>query len=238
MPVEQMTPRPSHAATPEPALRLVGGTATEPGGSPVAGSTNEPLRVLQVRPWDDPRWRRAGHDARSAYAERFWVGALGPSAMWLLRLLAREFDELAPNEDLQLDLSAAAKRLGLQYRGGRHSSLMRTIDRCIMFDLAHFENDALLVVRRLLPPVPRTLQARMPAELQEEVGRWSRIDGPADFSVGETRLLATCMLTLGHGLHEAAERLVTLGLTPRDANEATAWAWAERSMRQRKRRRA
>ena len=205
-------------------LQLVGGTATAQG---------EPLRVLLARPWDDPSLRRRGHDPRSAYVERFWVAILGPSAVWLLRLLAREFDELAPGEDLQLDLDSTARRLGLQHRGGRTSSFMRTIDRCAMFNLACLSDDAVLIVRRRLPPVPRRLYDRMPQELRDEVGRWSRTDAGADFSVGESRLLASCMLMLGHGLHESAERLVTLGLAPNAANEATAWAWAQRHTRRR-----
>ncbi len=206
------------------ALQLVGGTATAQG---------EPLRVLLARPWDDPSLRRRGHDPRSAYVERFWVAILGPSAVWFLRLLAREFDELAPGEDLQLDLDSTARRLGLQHRGGRTSSFMRTIDRCAMFNLACLSDDAVLIVRRRLPPVPRRLYDRMPQELRDEVGRWSRTDAGADFSVGESRLLASCMLMLGHGLHESAERLVTLGLAPNAANEATAWAWAQRHTRRR-----
>lgn len=237
MPAQQTTSMSRRAPSAAASLRLVGGTASEPLEAPDAGSSSGQPDVLWVRPWDDHRWHRAGHDPRSAYAERFWIPILGPSAMWLLRLLAREFDELAPKEDLHLDLAAAAKRLGLQHRGGRHSSLMRTIDRCLMFGHARFDGDSLLVVRRLLPPVPSNLHGRLPSGLRDEAGRWSRIDGNAEFSVGEVRLLATCMLMLGHGLHESAERLVTLGLAPRAANEATAWAWAERCTQQRTRRR-
>lgn len=225
---------PSAPATAAPAaLQLVGGTAAAPGGTAHDETETEPLRVLQVRPWEEPGMRRKGHDPRSAYVERFWVAVLGPSAVWLLRLLAREFDELAPGEDLQLDLESTAKRLGLQHRGGRQSTFMRTIDRCRMFDLAQFENDAVLLVRRHIPPVPRSLHVRMPHELRSEVGHWSRNEAHASFSLGETRLLASCMLMLGHGLHESAERLVMLGLSPRAANEATAWAWAEHCVRPR-----
>ena len=249
MPAEQRPTVPVRSAAPDGAtpatLQLVGGTATGPvstatgpvstatgpGGTAHNGTAAEPLRILQVQPWDDPNLHRDGHDPRSAYVERFWIAVLGPSAVWLLRLLAREFDELAPGEILRLDLESTAQRLGLQHRGGRQSTFMRTIDRCRMFDLAHFENDAVLIVRRQMPPVPRRLHVRMPRELREEIGRWTRTVGHTDFSVGETRLLATCMLMLGHGLHESAERLVMLGLAPKAANEATAWAWAERCVR-------
>ena len=220
-------------ASPEPGaatLRLVGGANGPLSASDLDEWPEERLHMLQVRPWDEPALRRLGHDPRSVYVERFWVAVLGPSAVWLLRLLAREFDELGPDDDLQLDLEFTARRLGLQHRGGRQSTFMRTVDRCRMFDLAHFDDDAVLLVRRRVPPVPRQFYVRMPRELRSEIGRWTRTEGNAEFSVGEIRLLATCMLMLGNGLHEAAERLVMLGLPPSAANEATAWAWAKHCM--------
>lgn len=219
-----VTPSDAGAAA---ALRLVGGTSGPRSASDLDEWPAERLHSLQVRPWDDPVLHRQGHDPRSVYVERFWVAVLGPSAVWLLRLLAREFDELGPDDDLLLDLEFTARRLGLQHRGGRQSTFMRTVDRCRMFDLAYFDDDAVLQVRRRVPPVPRQFYVRMPRELRSEVGLWTRIDEHADFSVGEIRLLATCMLMLGNGLHEAAERLVILGLPPGAANEATAWAWAK-----------
>ena len=237
MPADHMTTIPASPAVAESAaptaLRLVGGTSTVPDGA--SAPAEGPLRELWVRPWDDPGLARRGHDPRSAYVERFWIAVLGPSAVWFLRLLAREFDELAPGEELRLDLDSTARRLGLQHRGGRTSTFMRTVDRCAMFGLACFTDGAVLMVRRHLPSVPRRLHDRIPPELRDEIGRWCRTDGHTDFSVGETRLLASCMLMLGHGLHESAERLVTLGLAPNAANEATAWAWAQRCTRPRPR---
>jgi hypothetical protein len=35
--------------------------------------------ILPVRPWPDPVIDALGHDPRSAYVERFWLGILGPS---------------------------------------------------------------------------------------------------------------------------------------------------------------
>ncbi|WP_419932285.1 hypothetical protein [Candidatus Poriferisodalis sp.] len=232
MPTIPASPAGAENAAPA-ALRLVGGTSTAPDA--VLASTAGPLRELCVRPWDDPKLARRGHDPRSAYAERFWVAVLGPSAMWFLRLLARELDELAPGEDLRLDLDSTARRLGLQHRGGRTSTFMRTVDRCVMFGLARFADDGTLMVRTHLPPVPRRLHDRLPRELRDEIEHWFRTGERSEFSLGETRLLASCMLMLGHGLHESAERLVTLGVAPNAANEVTAWAWAQRCTRPRPR---
>ncbi len=33
---------------------------------------------LHIRPWPDAVIDRVGHDPRSAYVERFWLGILGP----------------------------------------------------------------------------------------------------------------------------------------------------------------
>lgn len=227
------------SAQPSPTLQLVPNTCQPANGSKDgpgveiarSGAVLDHHRVLRVRPWIDPKWLEAGHDPRSAYVERFWVGILGPSVAWLLRLIAREFDDLAPNEELCLDLEVTARRLGVQHRGGRHSTMMRTIDRCCTFDVARLDDDGVLFVRTRMPPVPRALRIRMPEELRDEVGHWTRTGGSTDVSVGEMRLLASCMLMLGNGLHESAEQLVRLGLEPRGANEATAWAWAERCLR-------
>ena len=35
-------------------------------------------RHLLVRPWFDPTVDEIGHDPRSPYVERFWLGTLGP----------------------------------------------------------------------------------------------------------------------------------------------------------------
>jgi len=34
---------------------------------------------LRVEAWTDPVVDRVGHDPRSTYVERFWLGVLGPS---------------------------------------------------------------------------------------------------------------------------------------------------------------
>ena len=51
---------------------------------------------LHVVAWNDEERDLVGHDARSAYVVRFWLGLLGPSATWLLRVLAHGLDA-SPN---------------------------------------------------------------------------------------------------------------------------------------------
>jgi hypothetical protein len=35
--------------------------------------------TIAIRPWPDEVIDAVGHDPRSAYVERFWLGVLGPS---------------------------------------------------------------------------------------------------------------------------------------------------------------
>jgi hypothetical protein len=71
--------------------------------------------ALHIKPWPDPVIDRVGHDPRSAYVERFWLGILGPSTTWLLRRLAAGL-EAAP-AGFDLTLSETARCLGLGGEG-------------------------------------------------------------------------------------------------------------------------
>ena len=54
-----------------------------------------PIATLTVQPWPDPVIDAVGHEVRSPYVERFWLGLLGPSSTWLLRRLVAGLDERA-----------------------------------------------------------------------------------------------------------------------------------------------
>ena len=94
-----------------------------------------PIATLTVQPWPDPVIDAVGHEVRSPYVERFWLGLLGPSSTWLLRRLVAGLDE-AP-DGYELDLALTATELGLGARSGRHSPFLRSIDRCCRFGAAH-----------------------------------------------------------------------------------------------------
>src|SRR4029079_11787921 len=66
---------------------------------------------LTIRPWPDDVIDALGHDPRSAYVERFWLGVLGPSAIWLLRRLASGLD--AEPAGFALPLADTAQSIGL-----------------------------------------------------------------------------------------------------------------------------
>jgi len=180
---------------------------------------------LELVPWSDTTVERCGHDPRSAYVERFWLGILGPSAVWFLRLARRELDAATPTAPAILDLHEAARQLGLGHRGGRHSPLMRSIQRCSNFGTTRLERTGTLAVRTHLPPVPSALYSRLPDPLREELRQWNASDMRHP-DQHELRRVAATMMGWGLGLHESAERLTAWGVGLEPARHAVAWAWS------------
>lgn len=120
--------------------------------------------VLHVAPWPDALIERHGHDPRSAYVERFWLGVLGPSCIFLARHLAARL-ELEP-DGFDLDVVDCARALGLGSGLGRHAPLSRTVTRLCQFGMAQrFGRDG-LAVRRAFPPLSRHHLLRLPPTLQ------------------------------------------------------------------------
>jgi len=132
------------------------------------------VTILPVRPWPDSVIDALGHDPRSAYVERFWLGILGPSTTWLLRYLANRLD--ATPEGFDLDLAATAQALGLGSKGGRHSPFMRALSRCCQFDVAEARPDGTLAVRRKLPPLTRRQVMRLSPELIAAHQAWQEAE--------------------------------------------------------------
>src|SRR5690349_17800068 len=81
-----------------------------------AGDGDRP-RAITITPWPDPVIDTVGHDPRSLYVERFWLGVLGPTTVLLFRQLAMRFDD--DPDGYELDLSQTAATLGLAGRERR-----------------------------------------------------------------------------------------------------------------------
>ena len=168
-----VTPQPDRDPTGHGApTRSVPADDTEATRSPqvqdAAVSSHLALLRLPPRPED-----ASGHDPRSVYVERFWLGIVGPSVVWFLRLCRRELDSATDTQPAVIDLEDTARQLGLTFRGGRNSSLMRTIDRARSFHLAFDAGPATLALPLLVPSVPRRLHHRLPTPLRSEVQAWT-----------------------------------------------------------------
>lgn len=184
-----------------------------------------PPVVLPIRPWPDGVIDALGHDPRSAYVERFWLGILGPSTTWLLRYLANGLDE-SP-EGFDLDLAATAQALGLGARGGRHSPFMRALSRCCQFDVAEARPDGILAVRRKLPPLNRRQVVRLPPDLAAAHQAWqeAQLQTPAhEQQRRRARRLALSLLELGEDVGATEQQLARWKFHPALCREATTWA--------------
>ncbi len=193
-----------------------------------------PIPALRVQAWPDAVIDAVGHDVRSGYVERFWLGVLGPSATWLMRRLVSGLDDEPDGFDL--DLALTAVELGLGARSGKHSPFFRSIDRCCRFGAAQQLDERTLRVRRKLPPLTRMQIARLPVELQQAHQAW--VDGPSTHLPVEqlrerARGLALSLLELGEDTEATEQQLHTWRLHPAIAHEAVTWAVAHREVTQR-----
>jgi hypothetical protein len=188
-----------------------------------------PAPTLRVLPWEDLVIDELGHDPRSLYVERFWLGILGPSATWLLRRVAGELE--AHPDGFELDLVGTALELGLGHKAGRHAPFVRCIDRCCRFGLARADDATTLLVRRKLPPLTRVQVERLPEHLRREHGRWQEHPTPGSPVVLEqlrqrARQLALSLLQLGEDAPAAERQLHRWRVHPSVAHEAIEWAVA------------
>lgn len=152
-----------------------------------------------IRPWIDPMVDERGHDPRSAYVERYWLGVIGPTATLIMRRFADEFDR---NPDgFVIDLAHTASTMGLSYTKGNHSPFGRSLHRCVMFGLAQPTSDG-YEVRRMFPNVAQRHISRLPDDVQEAHSDWAR-------------------RTFHLDRRELEQQLMSLGITPRAAARAS-----------------
>lgn len=181
--------------------------------------------VLTIRAWPDPVIDQVGHDPRSAYVERFWLGVLGPSTTWLMRRMAAGLE--AQPGGFELPLEETARSLGLG-GDGRHSPFVRALARCCQFELASPGDEGVLAVRRKLPPLNRRQLVRLPDAVQADHQRWqdSELEAPPLEALRRrSRRLALSLLELGEDLEAAERQLQRWRFSPALAREAAVWAW-------------
>lgn len=188
-----------------------------------------PIPTLSVEAWPDPVIDKVGHDVRSQYVERFWLGILGPSATWLLRRLVSGLEEQP--DGFELDLALTASELGLGNRSGRHSPFFRSIDRCCRFGVAHQIGERTLRVRRKLPPLTRMQIVRLAPALQDAHRRWTEGDAAGGMHEHREQARGLALSLLGQGLDRQQVELALheRHVHPALAHEAATWASDRRS---------
>lgn len=186
-----------------------------------------PAETLTVRPWPDPVIDKLGHDPRSTYVERFWLGVLGPSTTWLLRRVATGLE--AEPSGFELPLAETARALGLGGEG-RNSPFVRALARCCQFDVAQPAGEGVLNVRRRLPPLNRRQLVRLPEGLQAEHQRWIEVEArvtDVERMRNRSRRLALSLVELGEDLESTERQLHRWRFHPSIARESSLWAWEQ-----------
>lgn len=189
--------------------------------------------TITVHPWPDELIDALGHDPRSAYVERFWLGVLGPSAIWLLRRLATGLDESPAGFDLPLEDTARSLGIG---GTGRSSAFMRTLGRIVQFELASIDDTSsplVVRVRRRLPPLTRRHLLRLPESLQAEHAAWQAADlrtPELERQRRRARKLAMSLVALGEDIDGVERQLAKWRYHPALCREAALWGWREHAI--------
>ncbi|MDE0115652.1 MAG: hypothetical protein OXT07_03405 [bacterium] len=131
---------------------------------------------LWIEPWRDLITEANGHDPRSRYFEQFWLGVLGPTAAWLMRYVAHEFD--GSPDGFELPITDVALQLGISPKAGPSGGLQRTLHRLVMFRIAS-ESHAGYAIRRRLPPLNNAQLRRLPQRLQRSHTSYCSLAEPA-----------------------------------------------------------
>ena len=179
---------------------------------------------VHIRPWPDPVIDAVGHDPRSAYVERFWLGVLGPSTTWLMRRVADGLESSPAGFDLPLETTARSLGLG---QTGRQSPFVRTLARCCTFQLAQPEGEGVLAFRRRMPPLNRRQLVRLPEAIQAEHDAWQeddRREPDIERLRRRSRRLALSLLELGENPEETERQLLRWRFHPALCHESTRWA--------------
>ena len=215
---------PPHSA-PHSASNTAPNTGRSRSAPPSTASTPGQRDEIRIEPWPDHVTAEVGQDPRSAYVERFWLGVVGPSALWLLRTFAYGFDT-AP-QGYSLDVHNVARALGLGDRVGRHSPVQRAVDRLCHFDLARMRGGMTLLVRRDIPWLDDRQVSRLPALLRVEHEQWEAADlAQSAHRVARRRAAAiaiACART-GGTAEDIAQQLTTWRYPAAGIEELTAWA--------------
>lgn len=188
------------------------------------------LDRLGVLPWPDAESPDSGHDPRSAYVETFWLPLLGPSTTLLLRRLAEEFDSYP--DGFEIDCAVISREIGLGNRLTRRSPFVRTIERCVTFNMAQLTGE-LLYVRQRMPRLSLRQVGKLSERLQQLHQTWS-LDELSDGERRRTEFvrathLARTLLALGETPTDAERQLHSWQFHPSIAWHAVEWAQTDHS---------
>ncbi len=174
---------------------------------------------LRLVSWADPLIDQIGYDPRSNYVEHFWLPVLGPSSIWLLRR-AGFLLEMYPG-GIEIPAAFLASSLGLGDAKGTNSLLLKTLQRCVDFEVARQTNEGTFAFRRKLAPLTVRQLSRLPKALADSHPTLSH-SGTEELDKERKRAyqLARTLFNLGEGRSEIELQLCKWNFDPNIAAHA------------------
>lgn len=186
---------------------------------------------ITVKPWLDGYVDNNGHDPRSQYVERYWLGILGPASIWFLRRCAWYFD--GSPDGFVLSPVEWASWLGVGRSVGRNSALARVIRRCIDFGMARSAGISksksippLIHVRRMMPWLTRNQVNRLSPDLSQMYKlefETPSLPAPLEVMRSQSRKLAVEIVRFTTDKRDIEHQLMNHGFHPSIACETAKW---------------
>ncbi len=121
------------------------------------------LEQLTVVRWVDVKLDLIGVPIDGAYAEKYWLPVLGPTATWMARRLASSLAD----GPVTVDVAELGAAIGVGGSTSVNCPLMRALGRLLRFGVVR-EGVDVYEVRTMLGPVPKSQLRRLPASMQTD----------------------------------------------------------------------
>ena len=173
--------------------------------------------------WRDVNIESLGFDPRSSYVEQFWLPFLGPSTVFLARRITQRLE----NEQygFLIGLQDLSIMLGLGPNINKQSSIQKTLNRLLLFELARIMPSGAVSVRLKLPPLPQRYIVRLPQVMQELHDK--EAEGGSENALMATktraRSLALTLSKLGHDSSAIEKQLIAWRFHPSICYETLKW---------------
>lgn len=182
---------------------------------------------IRFTSWRDVNIESLGYDPRSSYVEKFWLPFLGPSTVFMIRRVT----ELLESEPygFALALEDFSIMLGLGANTNKHSSVQKTLNRLLVFELARIMPSKAVSVRLKLPPLPQRYLNRLSSSmrlLHEKETKGEDENGLSSIRA-RARSLALTLSRLGHDRSAIERQLLSWRFHPSICFETLSWIDSE-----------
>lgn len=180
-------------------------------------------KQMRFTAWRDINIESLGYDPRSTYVEKFWLPFLGPSTVLLERRIIEAL-EMNPF-GFEMGLEELSQMLGLGNNIGKNSSIQKTLNRLVIFELARIMPSHAFSVRLKMPPLPQRYINRLPLLLQKQHKVVVQSGPENSISAIRTRArsLALSLSKLGHDRQSIENQLISWRFHPSICYETLAW---------------